>query len=297
MSDQIKEAQKMRDAWAASDAKRDEGFKRADVREMIDIPYTISQTEDEKKYHLMDIYYPQGEEKDKYPVIISIHGGGWFYGDKELYSLYTTMLATFGYAVINFNYRLSPKYKYPAGFEDVCALMDFVKENADTYSFDLERIYLVGDSAGAQLAGQYSTWANSEEYRDLFDFSNKYKVLKPRKVALNCGIYDMHTVHNRDTTLNDWYLPAEMDEKLSESFWESLKYINSDFPATYLMLSVNDDLAEHTAPMKEALIKNNIKYVFREYGHDNKDDGHVFHLNMASENGKICNLDEIKFFD
>ena len=40
---------------------------------------------DGSKWHLMDVYRPKGTENEKLPVIIDIHGGGWMYGDKDLY--------------------------------------------------------------------------------------------------------------------------------------------------------------------------------------------------------------------
>ena len=85
-------ANEKRIAWAKSDALRDAGINEpALVKKITDIKYTESETEDEKKSHLMDIYYPTDNNKlvknDLFPVIVSVHGGGWFYGDKELYRL------------------------------------------------------------------------------------------------------------------------------------------------------------------------------------------------------------------
>ena len=36
------------------------------------------------KYNLLDVYYPK-DVKGKLPVIVSIHGGGYVYGTKEVY--------------------------------------------------------------------------------------------------------------------------------------------------------------------------------------------------------------------
>lgn len=52
------------------------------------------------------------------PVIVSVHGGGWGYGDKERYQYYCMSLAQQGFAVVNFSYRLASKYKFPAPLED-----------------------------------------------------------------------------------------------------------------------------------------------------------------------------------
>lgn len=295
-----KHAEENRLAWAKNDAERDAGIQEPkNVKKLVDIAYAESKTEDEKRWHMLDIYYPEEElslvKDGKYPVIVSVHGGGWFYGNKELYRLYTMTLATFGFAVVNFNYRLSPEYKYPSGFCDVCSVMDFVAKHAEQYSFDLERVYMVGDSAGAQLASQYSIFATNPEYRKLFAFSEQIEVVVPKKVALNCGVYDVGKRFQMDE-LCYWYIPTMIDSKLAVSYFRLLDYMTKDFPPTYLMMSVNDPLGVHTAEIKEKLEALSIPFEYREVGQDEPKDGHVFHLDLRSENGKRVNREEMEFF-
>ena len=65
----------------------------------------------------MDVYRPRDTDA-VIPVIVSVHGGGWGYGDKERYQYYCMSLAQQGFAVVNFSYRLASKYKFPAPLED-----------------------------------------------------------------------------------------------------------------------------------------------------------------------------------
>lgn len=289
----IEDANKMRKAWATGDGLRDEGLVESDKLVIIkDIDYSENYND---VWHKADIYYPEGTQ-EKLPVIVSVHGGGWFYGDKELYRFYCMHLAEAGFCVVNFNYRLSPENQYPAGFHDVCSLFDFVAGNADKYPFDLERLFVVGDSAGAQLTSQYSIYATNAEYRKLFSFEDVKNIPVPKKVGLNCGIYDMKDLAERDQSLNLWYLDDEMKANDKESFYNVLDYLTKDFPQAYLMVSVNDPLTVNTAPLKKRLETLGVSHVYKEYGQDNPSDGHVFHVNMKSENGIQCNKDEIAFF-
>jgi len=64
------------------------------------------------KMNVLDVYRPKNGST-KLPVIVSVHGGGWVYGDKELYSHYCVSLAQRGFVVVNFSYRLSPQNKFP----------------------------------------------------------------------------------------------------------------------------------------------------------------------------------------
>lgn len=295
-------AYQTRDEWAESDKIRDAGWEPPKgVTKIVDISYEASLTDKEAIWHTLDIYYPE-EKKAEYPVIVSVHGGGWFYGTKELYRPYCMHLASLGYAVVNFNYRRSPEYRYPAAFLDVCSVMDFVYQNSNKYHFDLKKLFMVGDSAGAQLTSQYCIYATNEVYRNLiaevctplYGQPPNYTNPIPKAVALNCGIYHMWDVLDQDMT--KWYLPSTDDTLLLQSFTNILEYLNANFPPTYLMCSVNDPLAVHTAPMKKCLDEHQILMVYKEFGQDHAQDGHVFHLNLRSENGIICNREECDFF-
>lgn len=100
----------------------------------------------------LDIYLPD-EKKEKYPVIIFIHGGAWMSGDKrENFSLPILRGLKEGYAVISINYRLSEEATFPAAIEDVKAAIRFIRANANKYNLDAEQITLFGRSSGANLA-------------------------------------------------------------------------------------------------------------------------------------------------
>ena len=241
----------------------------------------------------MDICVPisyMTDENRKYPVIVSVHGGGWFYGDKELYSHYCCLLAERGYVVVNFNYRLSPQNKYPSAIEDVAYLIRYIHENAQTLGIDMDNLYMVGDSAGAQLTANYCIIASNSDYRAKLDFFT-YDLL-PKKVCLNCGAYKMA---ERNDNISAWYLENAVTEEQYKLFMDQLDYINADFPEAYLMYSVNDDLASHTKALDEVLNKVGVAHITKAYGQNNPDSGHVFHMNMRNPEGILCNEDECSF--
>ncbi len=113
----------------------------------------------------------RGRLKKKLPVIIDIHGGGWMYGDKELYSHYNMALAGRGFAVVGMNYRLAPEDAFPAAFIDVNRAATWVAANAQKYSLDTDNVFILGDSAGGHLASWYCTLMSSKAYRELYEKS------------------------------------------------------------------------------------------------------------------------------
>ena len=241
----------------------------------------------------MDICVPisyMSDENRKYPVIVSVHGGGWFYGDKELYSHYCCLLAEHGYVVVNFNYRLSPQNKYPAAIEDVAYMVRYIHENSQILGIDMDNFYMVGDSAGAQLTANYCIIASNSDYRAKLDFFT-YDLL-PKKVCLNCGAYKMA---ERNDNISAWYLENAVTEEQYKLFMDQLDYVNADFPEAYLMYSVNDDLASHTKALDEVLNKAGVAHITKAYGQNNPDSGHVFHMNLYNPEGILCNEDECAF--
>lgn len=291
--EQITAAEKLRRQWAEGDARRDSRIPEPQgVTAYTDIPYTTSDTPEEEQWHLADIYRPEGVE-GVLPVIVSVHGGGWFYGDKKLYSLYTKHLAAKGFAVVNFNYRLAPEYKYPSGFSDICRMMAFLAENAEKYGIDMERLYMVGDSAGAQLVSQYSVYATNENYRALFPSLEGVAAPVPAKIALNCGVY---VIGEGTDPCAQWYLPEVLSDNEQHSVTDILSCMTEDFPETFLMLSVNDGLKGCTDIMRKRLEELSVPHIYREYGQSDPADGHVFHVNIISPEAVKCNNEQAEFF-
>ncbi|MBP3869038.1 MAG: alpha/beta hydrolase, partial [Solobacterium sp.] len=138
---------KMMNAFGAS-----EPVKYDDVTETLNVAYV---NRDEVAL-AMDIFEPETEKGTELPVIVVIHGGGLFMGDRGLNRPYCRFLAHRGYLVFSLEYRLAPRANICQQLDDVCAGMDFVGTKLVDYDVDFSRIFLVADSAGAYLAAYVS---------------------------------------------------------------------------------------------------------------------------------------------
>ena len=275
-----------------SDKKRDEGLTTpSDIKRFDNISYGT------KKEQLLDVYRPKGEDV-ALAVIVSVHGGGWIYGDKDVYQWYCMSLAQRGFAVVNFTYRLAPEHKYPAAIEDTNLVFEWIRENAQLYGFDTENVFAVGDSAGGHMLSVYAAMKTNPEYAAQYDFPVE-KNIKLNAVALNCGKYDMigvlQTENKQQQKMMKMILPQKGTEK--EMHWiTSLEHMTGDFPPTYIMTS-NDDFLKEEAPKLEAKLKElGVEYKYKEYGDENEKLGHVFHCNIKTESARKCNDDECEFF-
>lgn len=84
----------------------------------------------------MDIYLPN--TTGPYPVIIAVHGGSFYKGDKNSSGLNKIKQAALdrGYVFVSINYRLSSEAKFPAQINDVKAALRYLRANAKWYNMD-----------------------------------------------------------------------------------------------------------------------------------------------------------------
>ena len=245
------------------------------------------------KWNRLDVYYPTGT-KAPLPTIVSIHGGGYVYGAKEIYRRYCMDLARRGFSVVNFNYRLAPEWKFPTPLEDTNSVMEWICRNAATYHLDPEQIFLVGDSAGAQLASQYAAIVTNSDYAALFDFI--VPDITIRAVGLNCGMYNASELAagERKSIAKD-YLGKHISA--DDSRLQVLENITDQFPPAHITTACHDFLRDHAKPMAQFLAAKDIKTVMKCYGRDSDAAiGHVFHVNISLPEAAQCNDDQCAFF-
>ncbi len=281
----------LRWAFKRGDDKRDAGLTTPeDIRRFDDLRYG-----EDPKWNVLDVYRPKGAE-GKLPVIVSVHGGGWVYGDKERYQYYCMSLARQGFAVVNFTYRLAPKYKFPAQLEDTNAVFCWLMDNAGTYGLDTARVFGVGDSAGAHLLGLYCCICTNPAYAARFAFSPP-EGFAPRALALNCGVYDVKKGGRKDltTALMADYLPQKgTEEELALN--SVLRNATKDFPASFVMTCEGDFVADQAPPLVKRLEELGVAAEYHYYGDKEHVLGHVFHCNVRSADAQGCNRDECEYF-
>jgi acetyl esterase len=87
------------------------------------------------------------------PVVVNYHGGGWCLGAPEQSRwLASRVAARVGAVVVSPAYRLAPEHPFPAGVDDAWAALQWVHDHAAELGGDPDRIAVMGDSAGGNLA-------------------------------------------------------------------------------------------------------------------------------------------------
>ena len=116
------------------------------VRQIEDVPFV----ERETGPLLLDLVLPEG--RGPFPVVLWLHGGGWFTGDRKLRPDLRRFFAERGFAMASADYRLSGQAPFPAQLFDVRSAVRFLRREAGRYGLDPEAIGAWGASAGGHLA-------------------------------------------------------------------------------------------------------------------------------------------------
>jgi arylformamidase len=100
----------------------------------------------------LDIYAPANAKNC--PVLVFIHGGGFTAGNKgQGKASYKPQFFTGkNYVFVSINYRLSPAVLYPVHEQDCADALGWVKQNITKYGGNPDKIFIMGHSAGANLA-------------------------------------------------------------------------------------------------------------------------------------------------
>jgi acetyl esterase/lipase len=128
------------------------------------IQTAVSYSAEYSPYRVMDIYLPEGE--GPFPALIYIHGGGWVTGSRSNYADLATFYAKRGIAGFAIDYTLSTgnNTAWPENIQDVVEAIRYIKEYADQFHVDPQRLGALGNSAGAQLASLAGTLEGTEPF-------------------------------------------------------------------------------------------------------------------------------------
>eukprot|EP00128_Syssomonas_multiformis_P017686 Colp12_sorted_trinity150504_noHs@24912 len=228
----------------------------------------------------LDIYVPQTGE-GPFPVIISIHGGAFRFGDKRSPEIRDALKGIAqGYAVVGVNYRLSGEAKSPALVYDVKAAVRYIRSVAKTYNLNPFKIASWGGSAGGHLASILGTSGGVKELTDL-------------------SLGNAHFPDHVQATV-DWFGPIDfirMDEQwIALGVTDGEAHNSSDSNESFLM---GGPLPEHVA---DCALINPANYIdkfdppfFIQHGLVDRTIPYLQSVNFAKKLTSILGEDKVSF--
>lgn len=204
----------------------------------------------DQERQVLDIYVPEMLPDAPMPILIHIHGGAWIIGSKQQQArplIYH--MARQGWLVVDINYRLGPKHRFPAMIEDVLRAVAWVKANASEYGGDFGFVALTGGSAGghltalAALAYDHAAFKPGIEDADcrvdaaipvygVYDFTNQYD-------QIQLGMDEA------EAFITKYAMPGPRETH--EALWQDLSpisHVRADAPPFLVLHGKHDSLAD-----------------------------------------------------
>ncbi len=195
----------------------------------------------------MDFYLPSNTNKTN-AILINIHGGGWNHGVKESQTGFSTFFKA-GFAVANIEYRLTGQATAPAAIEDTRCAIIYIIKNAKALNIDVNKIVIMGGSAGGHLALMAGLLANDHTFDKNCTSVEKIKVAA---IINKYGITDVWDwAYGKNITSKSaikWLGDKANDETFAKSV-SPIHYITKDSPPIFI---VHGD-ADPTVPYQQSI--------------------------------------------
>src|SRR5580692_9436216 len=120
-----------------------------------DVKRNIPYVEPANERQMLDVYAPQNAKN--LPVVFWIHGGGWQAGDKTSVQKKPQVFVDKGFVFVSTNYRLLPSVDMATIVRDIAKSIGWVHAHIAEHGGDPKQLFIMGHSAGAQLAALICT--------------------------------------------------------------------------------------------------------------------------------------------
>ncbi len=118
-------------------------------------------------YHdslMLDVFSPSFKSKTKRTAVLIVHGGGWRSGNRTQHYPLAQQLALKGYVCFTPAYSLSTDALFPTAVTDLKAAVQWVRSHAKKYNIDVNKISILGFSAGGELAAFLGATNNINQF-------------------------------------------------------------------------------------------------------------------------------------
>jgi acetyl esterase/lipase len=213
---------------------------------------------------LADLAQPPGD--GPFPAILSVHGGRWVAGHrKDTSSIKPRDWAQLGFVAMTIDYRLAKATPAPACYQDMLCAIRYLRAHSARYRIDPSRIFVIGQSAGGQMASLLATLGEGP-YKKAGGWTDQSAEI--RAVISVCAPYELNTL--------DWgklWVPLTGDATEARRLASPLHQIS---PRTrpILVIHSDDDKSvpiQQAIDMAQALEQAKIRSRFIHY----KDRGHM----------------------
>jgi acetyl esterase/lipase len=243
---------------------------------------------------LLDVFAPANVSAPL-PAVVWVHGGGFVAGSRLDLSDYLQVLASRGFVTVAIDYSVAPGSQFPTPVRQTNAALAHIIANAKRFNIDPRRIFLAGDSAGAQIVAQTALVISDPNYAQRVGMQPGMTRQALRGVVLFCGPYDPTTL-NFDGPFGDfmrtaiWSYIGTRDPRDPRVKQMSVTpHVTAAYPPVFISVGNADGLAPQSVALAEALRAQGVE-VDTLFFPDNHDPplGHEYQLLLSTDAGRLA---------
>lgn len=216
----------------------------------------------------LDIIYPDTHLEADRPTLFYFHGGGFFGGSKNMGDPLAASQATYliddiaakGYNIVNVDYALVPDYHFPTPLIQMNQAIAYMKEHAEKYHLNMDKVVLMGSSAGAIMVAQYGSLLANKDYAQLLNIEPSIAKENVKALVIDDAPLDYDKFSLATKILVGNYVSESIYLSEQEvNAYNPIFHVNKDYPESFLLGSEyrTDMITLHQA-LEQAGVENEL---------------------------------------
>jgi acetyl esterase/lipase len=243
---------------------------------------------------LFDVFAP-ADASAPLPAVVWVHGGGFIAGTRSDLSGYLQVLAARGYVTVAIDYTVAPEAQFPTPVRQTNAALAYIVANAKRFNIDPRRIFLAGDSAGAQIAAQSALVISDPAYARRIGITPGLARESLRGLVLFCGPYDpgsldFNSSYGSFMRTVIWSYAGTRDPGDTRVARLSVApHVTSAYPPTFISVGNADPLAPQSLAFAERLRAKAVEVDSLFFAPDHKPPlDHEYQLLLSTGAGQLA---------
>ncbi len=224
----------------------------------------------------LDITYPNADTEADRPTVFYFHGGGFFGGSKEMGDPMAVSesdallidICAQGYNIVNVDYALVPDYHFPVPLIQINAAIQFMEENKEKYHINMDKIILMGSSAGAIMVAQYGAVLSNPDYASLLSINPVVTGEQILAVVVDDGPIDYTIMPLSCKVLIGNYVKGSIYlNKEEKNRYNCIPHMTENYPPAFLLGSeYRNDMINMHEQLEQVGVENILVDPYTEHG-------------------------------
>lgn len=245
--------------------------------------------------------------KDKKPVFVYIHGGGFISGITDMRNTYVQNWAQRGFFTASISYSYAPDKVYPAQLQEIFTALDLIYEQKKVYNLDFDKLVLAGESAGGYYIMMLTAFAKDKSLFEKFNIKFNHKdEFDVKTFVTHCGCFDLKNLIDPFKSQSKFpdikmmvcsFLGMNLFEARSfldtEEGQLSYPHVTADFPPAFIVWADRDYLRYEAFDLIDRY--RELKIPYEEYEASGIIGNHAWSIATVVEKGRQCFMKTYEF--